>query len=195
MRRPRRSRHSEDAQLRSPVLRVRSDVRCAQPHPHVVARDGRRRAPEMARRRLPARARCGAADHLEPPQPRLVVTAAVLFADRTRPIAFVFTDIVGSTEKLTALGEASWLRALNEHNYVVRDVVDAYGGNAHKFLGDGWMVTFASPHDAIAAAVAIQRELSRDPSPEGFRVRIGVHTGTALATGDDFLGKDVVLAS
>ena len=124
------------------------------------------------------------------------MTATVLYADElTRPITFVFTDIVGSTEKMTALGEATWLRALSEHNYVVQDVVDAYGGSAHKFLGDGWMVTFASPHDAVLAAVAIQRELSRNPSPEGFRVRIGVHTGTALATGDDFLGKDVVLAS
>jgi adenylate cyclase len=124
------------------------------------------------------------------------VTASVLFADQmTRPIAFVFTDIVGSTEKLTTLGESSWLRALNDHNYVVQDVVDAYGGNAHKFLGDGWMVTFASPHDAIAAAMAIQRELARNPSPDGFRVRIGVHMGMPLATGDDFLGKDVVLAS
>jgi class 3 adenylate cyclase len=124
------------------------------------------------------------------------MTAPVLFADPlTRPVTFVFTDIVGSTEKLTALGEATWLRALRDHNYVVQDVIDAYGGNAHKFLGDGWMVTFASPYDAVAAAAAIQRELSRDPSPDGFRVRIGVHTGTALTTGDDFLGKDVVLAS
>jgi adenylate cyclase len=124
------------------------------------------------------------------------LTAAVLFADQlTRPIAFVFTDIVGSTEKMTTLGEASWLRALADHNYVVQDVVDSYGGNAHKFLGDGWMVTFASPHDAVSAAVAIQRELAKDPSPDGFRVRIGVHMGTALSTGDDFLGKDVVLAS
>ena len=74
----------------------------------------------------------------------------------TRPITFVFTDIVGSTEKLTLLGEAAWLKALSDHNYVVQDVVDAYGGNAHKFLGDGWMVTFASPRDGIDSAVAIQ---------------------------------------
>jgi class 3 adenylate cyclase len=115
-------------------------------------------------------------------------------------ITFLFTDIVGSTEKLTLLGEVAWLRALRDHNYVVQDVVDRFGGNAHKFLGDGWMVTFATPHDAVGAAVAIQRALSRDPSPDGFRIRIGVHMGSAVATddllrGDDFVGKDVVLAS
>jgi adenylate cyclase len=113
----------------------------------------------------------------------------------TRPVTFVFTDIVGSTEKLTLLGETTWLRALGDHNYVVQDVVDAYGGNTHKFLGDGWMVTFASPRDGVDSAIAIQRELARDPSPDGFRVRIGVHVGTAVTTGDDFIGKDVVLAS
>jgi class 3 adenylate cyclase len=119
-------------------------------------------------------------------------------ASNVRPVTFLFTDIVGSTEKLTLLGEQAWLRALREHNYVVQDVVDRFGGNAHKFLGDGWMVTFATPHDAVGAAVAIQRELSRDPSPDGFRVRIGVHIGAAVATddvGDEFVGKDVVLAS
>jgi len=112
-----------------------------------------------------------------------------------RPIAFLFTDIVGSTEKLTLLGEEAWLRALTDHNYVVQEVVDAYGGNAHKFLGDGWMVTYASPRDAVDSAVAIQREIARDPSPDGFRVRIGVHVGSAVAAADDFVGKDVVLAS
>jgi class 3 adenylate cyclase len=127
----------------------------------------------------------------------MIATASLSVAAEPlpRPITFLFTDIVGSTEKLTLLGEATWLRALGDHNYVVADVVDAYGGNAHKFLGDGWMVTFACPHDAVRAAVAIQRALARDPSPDGFRVRIGVHVGTAVTTGDDFVGKDVVLAS
>ena len=112
-----------------------------------------------------------------------------------RRVTFVFTDIVGSTEKLTLLGEETWLEALREHNYVVQEVVDAFGGNALKFLGDGWMVTFASPRDAVDAAVAIQREIARDPSPDGFRVRIGIHSGTAVREGDDYVGKDVVLAS
>jgi class 3 adenylate cyclase len=118
-------------------------------------------------------------------------------ASTSRPLTFLFTDIVGSTEKLTLLGEVAWLRALRDHNYVVQDVVDRFGGNAHKFLGDGWMVTFASPRDALDSAVAIQRALSRDPSPDGFRVRIGIHLGSAVVTDnlDDFVGKDVVLAS
>jgi class 3 adenylate cyclase len=133
-----------------------------------------------------------------------VITTATLrkqvAVPNPRPLTFLFTDIVGSTEKLTLLGEVAWLRALRDHNYVVQDVVDRFGGNAHKFLGDGWMVTFASPRDAVDAAVSIQRALARDPSPDGFRIRIGIHLGSAVATddllrSDDFIGKDVVLAS
>jgi class 3 adenylate cyclase len=112
-----------------------------------------------------------------------------------RSATFLFTDIVGSTEMLTMLGEETWLRALREHNAVVLDVVDRNGGDMLKFLGDGWMITFACPRDAVDAAVGIQRSHSCDPSPDGFRVRIGVHTGVALEENLDLVGKDVVLAA
>ncbi len=112
-----------------------------------------------------------------------------------RTATFLFTDIVGSTEMLTMLGEETWLRALREHNEIVQDVVDRNGGSTMKFLGDGWMVTFASPRDALDAACEIQRTVAADPSPDGFRVRIGIHTGNALEEHNDFVGKDVVLAS
>ncbi len=112
-----------------------------------------------------------------------------------RHTTFLFTDIVGSTEILTMLGEQTWLRALRDHNEVVTEAVDTFGGNTLKFLGDGWMVTFASPRDAMDSAVVIQRVLDRDPSPEGFRVRIGIHSGLATSDGEEYVGKDVVLAS
>jgi adenylate cyclase len=108
---------------------------------------------------------------------------------------FLFTDIVGSTQMLTMLGEETWLQALREHNDVVQAAVDTHGGTTLKFLGDGWMVTFACPRDALEAATAIQRALAQDPSPYGFRVRIGVHLGSALTENGDYIGKDVVLAS
>lgn len=118
-------------------------------------------------------------------------------SSRRRSATFLFTDIVGSTEMLTMLGEETWLRALRDHNSVVLDIVDRNGGSSLKFLGDGWMVTFACPRDAVDAAVGIQRSHSADPSPDGFRVRIGVHTGVALedAVHGDLVGKDVVLAA
>lgn len=114
-----------------------------------------------------------------------------------RSATFLFTDIVGSTELLTMLGEETWLRALRAHNGIVLDTVDRNGGGFVKFLGDGWMVTFSCPRDAVDAAVGIQRAHAADPSPEGFGVRIGVHSGSALqdTVHGDLVGKDVVLAA
>ena len=112
-----------------------------------------------------------------------------------RNATFLFTDVVGSTELLTLLGEDTWLHALREHNDVVINAVDCFGGSYLKFLGDGWMISFTCPRDAIDAAVVIQRVLAKDPSPEGFRIRIGVHSGIATLEGEEFVGKDVVLAS
>lgn len=117
------------------------------------------------------------------------------FAPLRQQTTFLFTDIVGSTQMLTMLGEETWLQALREHNDVVQAAVDKFGGNTLKFLGDGWMVTYASPRDALESAVAIQRALAQEPSPYGFRVRIGVHSGSALSENGDYIGKDVVLAS
>ena len=129
----------------------------------------------------------------------MTVSAAVpelAVTNKRRSTTFLFTDMVGSTEMLTMLGEATWLRALREHNSVVMDVVERNGGSMLKFLGDGWMVTFSCPRDAIDAAVGIQRS-HETTSDDGFRVRIGVHSGTALEEVElgDLVGKDVVRAS
>lgn len=112
-----------------------------------------------------------------------------------RAATFLFTDIVGSTDLLTLLGEDVWLDALREHNDVVINAVDVFGGTYLKFLGDGWMIAFNSPRDAVDASVVIQRVLGNAPSPEGFRVRIGVHAGMAILSCDEYVGKDVVLAA
>lgn len=108
---------------------------------------------------------------------------------------FLFTDIVGSTELLSLLGEETWLEALREHNTVVLETAERSGGDMMKFLGDGWMVTFGGPQEAVDAAIAIQRAHAGSGSGEGFRVRIGVHTGSAIEERDDLVGRDVVLAS
>lgn len=107
-------------------------------------------------------------------------------------VTLLFTDIVGSTERLAELGEARWLEDLRAHNTLVRDEVHAHDGAEVKFTGDGWMVAFADPRQAVRCAVGIQRSLARS---EGLTVRAGVHLGRAVKEGADFLGKAVVVAS
>jgi DNA-binding NarL/FixJ family response regulator len=59
--------------------------------------------------------------------------------------------------------------------------------------GDSFFVAFRRPKDAVGAAVNAQRALARHAWPENveMRVRIGIHTGEATVTGDQYVGLAV----
>jgi tetratricopeptide (TPR) repeat protein len=71
----------------------------------------------------------------------------------------MFTDLVGSTEIRSRVGEdaAEALRVI--HDQVLTDAIAANGGQVIKHLGDGMMATFTSAAGAIAAAVAMHQQL------------------------------------
>jgi class 3 adenylate cyclase len=106
---------------------------------------------------------------------------------------FMFTDIVGSTTLVVALGDEAWETMLGWHNTVLREIFTAHGGEEISTTGDGFFVSFESPDLAVAAAVAIQRRLAEHRTTQGFapQVRIGLHASDATRVGDDFLGKGV----
>lgn len=111
---------------------------------------------------------------------------------------FMFTDIVDSTQLLTAIGDDAWHGVRVWHDRTVRDLVAEHGGRVVKETGDGFFVAFAEPALAVACAIAIQRALAAHRRSDGFSpaVRIGLHTGSALAVdGDDLAGRDVVIAA
>jgi class 3 adenylate cyclase len=106
---------------------------------------------------------------------------------------FMFTDIVGSTNLVEALGDEAWETMLRWHNAALREVFAAQGGEERSTTGDGFFVSFDSPDQAVAAAIAIQRRLADQRSTQGFapQVRIGLHAADATQVGDDFSGKGV----
>jgi class 3 adenylate cyclase len=113
-------------------------------------------------------------------------------------VTILFSDIEGSTALNERLGDVRWLDLLREHNRVVRDQVQSYGGFEVKAQGDGFMVAFPSARRAIECARAIQGAIARafDDHPDGpIRVRIGLHTGEAIREESDFYGKNVVIAA
>jgi class 3 adenylate cyclase len=73
---------------------------------------------------------------------------------------FVFADVEGSTAVIDRLGDgvgvATMLRQLDELSQRVHD----YGGELIKSTGDGLLITFDSPRQAVAFAVAAQRALA-----------------------------------
>jgi len=106
---------------------------------------------------------------------------------------FMFTDIVGSTNLVVALGDEAWDTMLGWHNTVLREVFTAHGGEEISTTGDGFFVSFDSPDLAVAAAIAIQRRLADQRATHGFapQVRIGLHASDATRVDGDFHGKGV----
>jgi class 3 adenylate cyclase len=85
----------------------------------------------------------------------------------------VFTDIVGSTERAAALGDAEWKRLLLAHHDVVRRELQRFGGKEIDTAGDGFLATFDGPARAVRCALSIAERV-RDL---GIEIRAGVHTG------------------
>ncbi len=110
----------------------------------------------------------------------------------------MFTDIVGFT-KLAQAKEARALALLEEHRRLLRPVFVEYGGREVKTMGDGFLVEFSSALEAVRSAVAVQqllhdRNLSVAPE-DAILVRIGLHVGDVVHSGDDVYGDAVNVAS
>ena len=60
-------------------------------------------------------------------------------------VTVMFTDIVGSTERLSALGDRAWKSVLERHNALVRRELLRWNGREIDFTGDGFVAAFESP--------------------------------------------------
>jgi len=108
-----------------------------------------------------------------------------------RLLTLLFTDIVGSTEHASSVGDASWRDLLDRHDAVVRRQLTRFRGREVKTMGDGFLATFDGPARAVECACAI-----RDAAAQlGLQVRSGVHTGEVEVRGDDVAGLAVVIAA
>ena len=110
---------------------------------------------------------------------------------------FMFTDIVKSTALVAALGDEAWETLLRWHDETLRSLFAAHRGEEIAATGDGFFISFDSPEDAIACAVAIQRKLAEHRRTHGFapQIRIGLHASDATQVGRQFSGKGVHEAS
>ena len=96
----------------------------------------------------------------------------------------LFTDIVGSTEKASALGDRRWRELLENHHSTVRRNLARFRGREVKTTGDGILATFDGPARGVRCACAIAEEIHS----LGIDVRAGLHTGECEVMGDDVGG-------
>ncbi len=112
-------------------------------------------------------------------------------------VTIMFSDIEDSTLLTERLGDQAWMELLRKHDALIRKQLRAYDGFEVKTIGDAFMVAFQSAKKGLDCAIAIQRAFDEHNAADGERVkvRIGLHAGEAIKDGDDFYGKNVILAS
>jgi class 3 adenylate cyclase len=112
-------------------------------------------------------------------------------------VTLFFSDIENSTSINEHIGDGAWLRALKDHEGVVRSTIEANHGHVVKNFGDGFMAVFRDPFAATTASIEIQRRLSihKRLARIPIRVRIGLHTGQVVTHEGDFFGKNVAMAA
>jgi class 3 adenylate cyclase len=112
--------------------------------------------------------------------------------DGERVLATVlFTDIVDSTGRAAAVGDAAWRAHLDAHDAIVRSELRRYGGREVNTTGDGFLGAFESPTQAVRCAQAIVRS----SASQSIAVRAGAHTGECEQRGSDLAGLTVHIAA
>ena len=132
-----------------------------------------------------------------PPAERAAALLGELSASIERPErvarAFMFTDIVRSTDLVGVIGDEAWEDLLRWHDRTLRSLFASHGGEVAHHTGDGFFAAFEDPDSALRCAVAIQRALAEHRRTHGFalQVRIGVHAGEGTRRGEDYSGGEV----
>jgi hypothetical protein len=96
----------------------------------------------------------------------------------------LFTDIVDSTARASAIGDRAWRALLGQHDAAAERAIEHHRGVLVKRTGDGLLATFDGPGRGIRAAQDLQRAVQR----LGIEVRAGLHTGEVERRADDVAG-------
>ena len=103
----------------------------------------------------------------------------------------LFTDIVASTAHAAATGDQRWRAVLQRFREITAELTNRFGGTVVSSTGDGHLVTFDGPTQAIRCAEALRA----DAEALGIEIRAGIHTGECELLGTDIGGIAVHIAA
>ena len=103
----------------------------------------------------------------------------------------LFTDIVGSTQRASELGDRAWGELVGKHHSAVRAMLARYRGQEVDTAGDGFFATFDGPVRAVRCAQHIRDAVE----PLGLRIRAGIHTGELHTINEKVGGLGVVIGA
>lgn len=113
-------------------------------------------------------------------------------------IIILFTDLVGSTDLTSDIGDVAADDLRRAHFTALREAMAATGGTEVKTIGDAVMASYAGAADALAGAVAMQRSVDRQnrrADGPALAMRVGVSAGDATFEDGDWFGTPVIEAS
>jgi class 3 adenylate cyclase len=132
-------------------------------------------------------------DGLTVGSPHLVAPAPV-----GESVVVMFTDICGSTELTSRLGDDAAHQIVRAHNTVVRRSITRFGSKEIKHTGDGIFASFRSATSALGAAAMIQSaasDLRHSGDVPDLAIRIGLNAGEPIVEEDDLFGSVVQIAA
>lgn len=108
-------------------------------------------------------------------------------------VAFLFSDLEGSTRLLSSLGADRYGDVLTTYRQLVAESAAMEDGEVVDREGDGLFVVFPTAAGALRAAARAQKALADRNWPDQVEVvaRIGVHAGEAQRHDDGYVGLDV----
>lgn len=114
-------------------------------------------------------------------------------------LAIVFVDIVGFTERTSRQSRdesEAWLRRYEE---LLLPLVKAFGGRKVKEIGDAYLLTFASPTNALLFGMAAQDRLyeynKSARESERIEIRVACNVGEVRQRRGDVFGEPVNIAA
>ncbi len=98
-------------------------------------------------------------------------------------VALLFTDLRRSTDLYGRIGDAAAYHLVRDHFAFIGAIVRRHNGAVVKTIGDAVMAAFAAPADAVAAGLAVQREVAafNAGEQEPVIIKLGVHEGPCIA--------------
>ena len=120
-------------------------------------------------------------------------------AGAIRKMAAIFAaDVVGYS-KLMASNEKLTLFRLKETRKITDKIIQELNGRIFSTAGDSIMAEFASPVDAVEAAISIQKEVSRKAKETQDNIiiefRIGINLGDIMTQDNNLYGDNVNIAA
>jgi adenylate cyclase len=118
--------------------------------------------------------------------------ATGLYRRLDRPPAMCFLDITGYTRLTEERGDEAAADLAARLAGLVRRSSQEHGGTPVKWLGDGVMLYFREPADAVLAAIEMVEVVGRQGLPPA---HVGIHAGPVVFQEGDYFGRTVNLAA